>query len=61
MPKLDLEAIPQNNLTGYPSPFDAVVAGRWKRRLGPRVGPDRNRREPRRAKTRRLVIAAPLA
>jgi uncharacterized cupin superfamily protein len=38
MPKIDLEAIPQNNLTGYPSPFDTVVQGRWKRRLGPLFG-----------------------
>jgi uncharacterized cupin superfamily protein len=38
MPKLDLDSIPQNNSTGYPAPFDAEVAGRWKRRLGPVVG-----------------------
>jgi len=35
MPKLDLEAIPQKNDTGYPPPFDAPVAGRWYRRLAP--------------------------
>lgn len=35
MPKLDLEAISPNNVTGYPSPFDEPVAGRWKRRIGP--------------------------
>lgn len=29
MPKLDLEAIPQTNRTGYPAPFKAEVAGRW--------------------------------
>jgi len=34
MPKLDLTAIPERNLTGYPSPFDEAVAGRWQRRLG---------------------------
>ncbi len=35
MPKLDVEAIPQNNGTGYPLPFDGEVAGRWWRRLAP--------------------------
>ena len=38
MPKLDLEAIPQTNRTGYPAPFDAPVAGCWYRRLGPASG-----------------------
>jgi uncharacterized cupin superfamily protein len=38
MPKVDLESISQNNVTGYPAPFDAEVAGRWKRRLGPLFG-----------------------
>ena len=38
MPKIDLEAIPQNNATGYPAPFDAEVQGRWKRKLGPHSG-----------------------
>ena len=27
MPKLDLDAIPQTNATGYPAPFDADVGG----------------------------------
>lgn len=35
MPRLDLEAIPQSNRTGYPAPFDEAVAGRWWRRLAP--------------------------
>lgn len=35
MPKLDLEAIPQENRTGYPAPFDEPLAGRWYRRLAP--------------------------
>ena len=35
MPKLDLEAIPQINRTGYPGPYDRDVAGRWYRRLAP--------------------------
>lgn len=38
MPKLDLDAIPQTNLTGYPSPFDQEVDGRWYRRLAPPSG-----------------------
>ena len=38
MPKLDLDAIPQVNITGYPPPFDAEVAGRWYRRLAPAAG-----------------------
>jgi len=38
MPKLDLEAIPQSNATGYPDPFDKDVEGRWWRRLAPAGG-----------------------
>ena len=38
MPKLDLDAIPQTNATGYPAPFDAEVQGRWYRRLAPATG-----------------------
>ncbi|MEL7721081.1 cupin domain-containing protein [Citromicrobium bathyomarinum] len=38
MPKLDLDAIPQTNLTGYPAPFDREVQGRWYRRLAPVAG-----------------------
>ena len=38
MPKLDLDAIPQINSTGYPDPFDRAVAGRWVRRLAPVTG-----------------------
>ncbi|TPG12749.1 cupin domain-containing protein [Sphingomonas oligophenolica] len=38
MPKLDLDTIPQTNLTGYPPPFDAAVEGRWYRRLAPAAG-----------------------
>jgi uncharacterized cupin superfamily protein len=38
LPKLDLDTIPQTNRTGYPAPFDAAVAGRWYRRLGPAGG-----------------------
>ncbi|MDZ4137378.1 MAG: cupin domain-containing protein [Erythrobacter sp.] len=38
MPKLDLDAIPQTNATGYPPPYDAAVAGRWYRRLAPPAG-----------------------
>ena len=38
MPKLDLNAIPERNTTGYPTPYDAPVAGRWHRRLAPASG-----------------------
>lgn len=38
MPKLDLDAIPQTNATGYPPEFAAPVQGRWYRRLGPASG-----------------------
>ncbi|WP_459665898.1 cupin domain-containing protein, partial [Novosphingobium sp. 11B] len=38
MPRLDIEAIPQANRTGYPAPFDAAVEGRWWRRLAPAGG-----------------------
>ena len=38
MPKLDLEAIPQINATGYPSPWREEMAKRHYRRLGPVSG-----------------------
>ncbi len=38
MPKIDLESIEQINRTGYPSPFDKDVAGRWYRRLATAAG-----------------------
>ena len=38
MPKVDLDAIPETNRTGYPPPFDGDVAGRWYRRLAPAAG-----------------------
>jgi uncharacterized cupin superfamily protein len=38
MPKLDLDAIPQSNRTGYPAPYDQDVAGRFVRRLRPAAG-----------------------
>jgi uncharacterized cupin superfamily protein len=38
MPKLDLEAIPQSNRTGYPAPYDEPMPGRWYRRLAPVAG-----------------------
>ena len=38
MPKIDLDAIPQTNATGYPTPFDREVEGRWYRRLAPVSG-----------------------
>ena len=38
MPKIDLDAIPQANTTGYPPPYDQAVAGRWVRRLAGPTG-----------------------
>lgn len=38
MPKLDLDAIPQTNATGYPSAYADKVQGRWYRRLAPASG-----------------------
>ena len=38
MPKLDLDAIPQTNATGYPPEFADKVQGRWYRRLAPAAG-----------------------
>jgi len=38
MPKIDLDAIPQANRTGYPPPYDREVAGRWIRRLAGPAG-----------------------
>jgi uncharacterized cupin superfamily protein len=38
MPKIDLDAIPQANRTGYPPPYDQPVQGRWVRRLAGPTG-----------------------
>ncbi|MGN6818321.1 MAG: cupin domain-containing protein [Sphingomonas sp.] len=38
MPKLDLDAIPQTNATGYPPIYADVVSERWYRRLAPASG-----------------------
>ena len=38
MPKLDLDAIPQTNATGYPPEFADKVQGRNYRRLAPASG-----------------------
>jgi uncharacterized cupin superfamily protein len=38
MPKIDLDAIPQANRTGYPPPYNEAVAGRWVRRLAGLAG-----------------------
>lgn len=38
MPRIDLDTLPLTNATGYPPPFDAPVAGRWYRRMGPPSG-----------------------
>ena len=38
MPKINVQAIPQSNATGYPAPFDKDVKGRYWRRLAPSGG-----------------------
>lgn len=38
MPKLDLDAIPQTNATGYPAEYADAVQGRWYRRLASASG-----------------------
>lgn len=38
MPKIDLDALPQANRTGYPPEFADAMAGRWYRRLAPATG-----------------------
>ena len=38
MPKLDLDAIPQVNTTGYPPDYAGEVQGRWYRRMAPASG-----------------------
>jgi uncharacterized cupin superfamily protein len=38
MPKVDLDAIPASNATGYPDPFHREVAGRWWKRIAPASG-----------------------
>lgn len=38
MPKLDLDAIPQINTTGYPPEYSDKVQGRWYRRMAPASG-----------------------
>jgi uncharacterized cupin superfamily protein len=38
VPKLDLDAIPQINTTGYPPQYADKVQGRWYRRMAPASG-----------------------
>lgn len=38
MPKLDLDAIPQSNATGYPPEFADKVQERWYRKIAPAGG-----------------------
>ncbi|PAX09753.1 cupin domain-containing protein [Sphingomonas lenta] len=38
MPKLNLDAIPATNATGYPPQYAEAVRGRWYKRLGPAGG-----------------------
>jgi uncharacterized cupin superfamily protein len=35
VPKIDFDAIPENNSTGYPEPYAGAVVGRWKRKPRP--------------------------
>ncbi|MCH8926120.1 MAG: cupin domain-containing protein [Proteobacteria bacterium] len=34
MPKIELNTLGEENSTGYPSPFDEIVGGRFRKRLG---------------------------
>ena len=38
MPKIDVAGIEPTNRSGYPSPYDEDVAGRWYRRIGQAAG-----------------------
>ena len=40
MPKIDIAKLPVDARTGYPPPFDRVVVGRERKRLGSAVGID---------------------
>jgi uncharacterized cupin superfamily protein len=40
MPKIDVATLPVDTRTGYPKPFDRVVVGRERKRLGNAVGLD---------------------
>ncbi|MCT8269057.1 cupin domain-containing protein [Afifella sp. JA880] len=40
MPKIDIDQIPDVNSTGYPAPYDTLVAGRFRKRLGNAGGLD---------------------
>lgn len=40
MPKIDIANLPADTRTGYPKPYDRVVVGRERKRLGNAVGLD---------------------
>lgn len=40
MPRIDIAALPADTRTGYPPPYDRVVAGRARKRLGNAAGLD---------------------
>jgi uncharacterized cupin superfamily protein len=40
MPKIDIPKLPLDTRTGYPAPFDRVVVGRERKRLGNAAGLD---------------------
>jgi uncharacterized cupin superfamily protein len=40
MPKIDIDKLPVDSRTSYPEPFNQVVAGRFRKRLGNAAGLD---------------------
>jgi uncharacterized cupin superfamily protein len=40
LPRIDIAALAADTRTGYPSPYDRVVVGRQRKRLGNAVGLD---------------------
>jgi len=40
VPKIDIDKLPSDTRTGYPPPYDRVVVGRERKRLGNAVGLD---------------------
>ncbi len=40
MPKIDISKVPTDTRTGYPAPYDRVVVGRERKRLGDAAGLD---------------------
>ena len=40
MPRIDIGSLPWKGGSGYPAPFDAIVEGRTRKRLGDALSPD---------------------